>query len=113
MRLLRQMTRLNLILQGVVVGHPNQFSSAVIKVNDQADRYRVGWRILPRPAYQLAEVYLGSGSVLRQSNGATRELQFKGLENGLDQSIIPPVTTNSLPLNVRPRRLCPVRNRML
>lgn len=87
----------NLILQGVVVGHPNQFSSAVIKVNDQADRYQVGENIAPT-SYQLAEVYWDR-VVLRQSNGTTRELQFKGMENGLDQSIIPPVATNSLPMN--------------
>jgi general secretion pathway protein C len=84
----------NLILQGVVVGHPNQFSSAVIKVNDQADRYRVGESIAPT-SYQLAEVHWNR-VVLRQSNGTTRELQFKGIENGLDQSIVPPVAT-SLP----------------
>lgn len=87
----------NLILQGVVVGYPNQFSSAVIKVNDQSDRYRVGENIAPT-SYQLAEVYWDR-VVLRQSNGATRELQFKGMENGLDQSIVPPVATTSLPMN--------------
>ncbi|MFH7765494.1 type II secretion system protein N [Acinetobacter sp. BSP-28] len=86
----------NLILQGVVVGYPNQFSSAVIKVNEQSDRYQVGESIAPT-SYQLAEVYWDR-VVLRQSNGATRELQFKGMENGLDQSIIPPVAT-SLPMN--------------
>lgn len=86
---------LNLILQGVVVGHPNQFSSAVIKVNDQADRYRVGESIAPT-SYQLAEVHWDR-VVLRQSNGTTRELQFKGIENGLDQSIVQPVAT-SLPM---------------
>jgi general secretion pathway protein C len=84
----------NLILQGVVVGHPNQFSSAVIKVNDQADRYRVGESIAPT-SYQLAEVHWDR-VVLRQSNGTTRELQFKGIENGLDQSIVQPAAT-SLP----------------
>ncbi len=84
----------NLILQGVVVGYPSQFSSAVIKVNDQSDRYQVGESIAPT-SYQLAEVYWDR-VVLRQSNGTTRELQFKGIENGLDQSIVPPVATTSL-----------------
>ena len=79
---------INLILQGVVVGYPSQFSSAVIKVNDVADRYRVGESI-DATSYQLAEVYWDR-VVLRQNNGTTRELQFKGIENGLDQSIIPP-----------------------
>lgn len=87
----------NLILQGVVVGYPSQFSSAVIKVNDQSDRYQVGENIAPT-SYQLAEVYWDR-VVLRQSNGTTRELQFKGIENGLDQSIVPPVATTGLATN--------------
>ena len=84
---------INLILQGVVVGYPSQFSSAVIKVNDMADRYRVGENIA-NSAYQLADVYWDR-LVLRQSNGTIRELKFKGIENGLDQTIVPPVTSPS------------------
>lgn len=84
---------INLILQGVVVGYPSQFSSAVIKVNDMADRYRVGENIA-NSAYQLAEVYWDR-IVLHQSNGTIRELKFKGIENGLDQTIVPPVTSPS------------------
>lgn len=84
---------INLILQGVVVGYPSQFSSAVIKVNEMADRYRVGENIA-NSAYQLAEVYWDR-IVLRQSNGTIRELKFKGIENGLDQTIVPPVTSPS------------------
>ena len=84
---------INLILQGVVVGYPSQFSSAVIKVNDMADRYRVGENIA-NSAYQLAEVYWDR-IILRQSNGTIRELKFKGIENGLDQTIVPPVTLPS------------------
>lgn len=84
---------INLMLQGVVVGYPNQFSSAVIKVNDVADRYQVG-ETIATTAYQLAEVYWDR-VVLRQSNGSTRELQFKGIENGLDQSIVPPAQNNA------------------
>lgn len=84
---------INLILQGVVVGYPSQFSSAVIKVNDMADRYRVGENIA-NSAYQLAEVYWDR-IILRQSNGTIRELKFKGIENGLDQTIVPPVTSPS------------------
>ncbi|WP_407306698.1 type II secretion system protein N [Acinetobacter sp.] len=80
---------INLMLQGVVVGYPSQFSSAVIKVNEVADRYRVGESI-DTTSYQLVEVYWDR-VVLRQNNGTIRELQFKGIENGLDQSIIPPV----------------------
>ena len=42
-------------LQGVMIGYPNRFSSAVIKVNDKAVRYRVGDPI-DNSAYQLSEV---------------------------------------------------------
>ncbi|OTG69395.1 general secretion pathway protein [Acinetobacter sp. ANC 4470] len=84
---------INLALQGVMVGYPSQFSSAVIKVNEVADRYRVGENIA-NTSYQLAEVYWDR-AVLRQSNGTTRELKFKGIENGLDQSIVQPVANAS------------------
>ena len=80
---------INLVLQGVVVGFPSQFSSAVIKVNDVVDRYRVGESI-DTTSYQLAEVYWDR-VVLRQNNGSTRELPFKRMENGLDQPIVQPV----------------------
>ena len=79
---------INLTLQGVVVSQPMQFSSAVIKVDEVADRYRVG-EMIGNSAYQLAEVYWDR-VVLRQNNGTTRQLLFKGIENGLDQSIVPP-----------------------
>ena len=82
---------LNLVLQGVVMGSASQFSSAVIKVNDVADRYRVGESI-NTTAYQLAEVYWDR-VILRQNNGSTRELPFKRMENGLDQAIVQPVVT--------------------
>lgn len=82
---------LNLVLQGVVMGSTSQSSSAVIKVNDVADRYRVGESI-NTTAYQLAEVYWDR-VVLRQNNGTTRELPFKRMENGLDQAIVQPVVT--------------------
>ncbi len=84
---------INLALQGVMVGYPSQFSSAVIKVNEVADRYRVGENIA-NTSYQLAEVYWDR-AVLRQNNGTTRELKFKGIENGLDQSIVQPVADAS------------------
>ena len=82
---------LNLVLQGVVMGSTSQSSSAVIKVNDVADRYRVGESI-NTTAYQLAEVYWDR-VILRQNNGTTRELPFKRMENGLDQAIVQPVVT--------------------
>ncbi|WP_454667549.1 type II secretion system protein N [Acinetobacter calcoaceticus] len=70
-------------LQGVIVGYPNRFSSAVIKLDNTADRYRVG-ETIASTSYQLAEVYWDH-VILRQGNGSTRELQFKGLPNGLYQ----------------------------
>jgi len=78
---------LNLQLQGVMVGYPNQFSSAVLKVNEVAERYRVG-DVIEGSGYQLAEVYWDR-VVLRHSSGATREIEFKGIENGLNQPIVP------------------------
>ena len=79
--------QLNMTLQGVVVGQPSQFSSAVIKVNDVAERYRVG-DVIDLSQYQLAEVYWDR-VILRHSSGATREVLFKGIENGLNQPIAP------------------------
>ena len=73
----------NLELQGVIVGYPNRFSSAVIKLDNTADRYRVG-ETIASTSYQLAEVYWDH-VILRQGNGSMRELQFKGLPNGLYQ----------------------------
>ena len=77
----------NLELQGVLLGYPSYLSSAVIKLNDVAERYRVG-ETIGSTSYQLAEVYWDH-VILRQGNGATREVKFKGLENGLYQPIAP------------------------
>jgi len=77
----------NLELQGVLLGQPNYLSSAVIKLNDTAERYRVG-ETVGSTSYQLAEVYWDH-VILRQGNGATREVKFKGLDNGLYQPIAP------------------------
>jgi general secretion pathway protein C len=77
----------NLELQGVLLGQPNYLSSAVIKLNDTAERYRVG-ETIGSTSYQLAEVYWDH-VVLKQGNGATREVKFKGLDKGLYQPIEP------------------------
>ena len=79
--------QLKMVLQGVVVGYPSQFSSAVIKVNETAERYRVG-EAVEGSSYTLAEVYWDK-VFLRSANGAVRELAFKGIENGLNQPIVP------------------------
>ncbi|RKG47381.1 general secretion pathway protein [Acinetobacter cumulans] len=85
--------QLNMSLQGVVQGYPSQFSSAVIKVNEVADRYRVGEMILGSN-YSLSEVYWDR-VILRNNSGAVRELKFKGMENGLDQPIVPEFNPNA------------------
>lgn len=75
------------ILQGVMVASPSANSSAVLKINEQVDRFRVG-EVLGESGYQLAEVYWDR-IVVRQSNGASQEIFFKGLENGLNQPLQP------------------------
>ena len=92
--------QLNMTLQGVVVGQPSQFSSAVIKVNDVAERYRVG-DVIDSSQYQLAEVYWDR-VILRHSSGATREILFKGIENGLNQPIAPLISSGNTPAMVAP-----------
>ncbi|MCM1935670.1 type II secretion system protein N [Acinetobacter radioresistens] len=79
---------LNIELQGVVIGYPSRYSSAVIKVDQIAERYRVG-ETIANSSFQLAEVYWDR-VILRQPNGTSREVQFKGIENGLNQPIVPP-----------------------
>ncbi|MCP5774926.1 hypothetical protein NL389_34420, partial [Klebsiella pneumoniae] len=59
----------NIILQGVVVASPSYNSSAVLKINDQVDRYRVG-EMLANSGFELAEVYWDR-VILRRSTGAT------------------------------------------
>lgn len=81
--------QLNLQLQGVVIGQPSQFSSAVIKANNVAERYRVGENI-EGSAYYLSEVYWDR-VILKNNSGQTRELFFQGIDN-LDQQIVPPAT---------------------
>ena len=84
--------QLNMVLQGVVVGYPSQYSSAVIKVNETAERYRVG-EAVEGSSYTLAQVYWDK-VFLRSANGAMRELAFKGIENGLNQPIAPSGSTS-------------------
>lgn len=76
-------------LQGVMVASPSSRSSAVIKVNEVADRYILG-ETIENSSYRLAEVYWDR-VVLQQPSGATRELLFAGIDN-LNQPIVPPST---------------------
>ncbi|WP_343683075.1 type II secretion system protein N [Acinetobacter baylyi] len=87
----------NFELQGVMLAYPARFSSAVIKGKENADRYRIGDAV-DNSSYQLAEVYWDH-VVLRQSNGATREIRFKGMEKGLYQPIVPPASATTSTTN--------------
>ncbi|MCH7381738.1 MULTISPECIES: type II secretion system protein N [Acinetobacter] len=95
----------NLELQGVLLGQPNYLSSAVIKLNDTAERYRVG-ETVGSTSYQLAEVYWDH-VILKQGNGATREVKFKGLDKGLYQPIAPVLNSAN---NVQPPTVATTQN---
>lgn len=73
----------DLTLQGVMISNPSRLSSAVIKVKEISDRFRVGER-LGDTGYELSEVYWDH-VIIRQHSGAIQKLNFKGLENGLNQ----------------------------
>lgn len=96
---------INLELQGVLLGSPSFLSSAVIKLNDTAERYRVG-ETLASTSYQLVEVYWDH-VVLKQGNGATREVKFKGIDKGLYQPADPVISN---PNNIPPQTPEPVQN---
>lgn len=72
-------TNSNMSLHGVVIGSPSQFSSAVIKANNVAERYRVG-EFIADSNYQLAEVYWDK-VILRSPTGATEILKMATMEN--------------------------------
>ncbi|ALH94559.1 type II secretion system protein N [Acinetobacter equi] len=84
---------LNMTLQGVVVGSNNQLSSAVIKLNEISENYRVG-DVIDGTSYQLAEVYWDR-VILINNAGGRRELKFMGIENGLYQPLIPDGSSQS------------------
>ena len=75
----------NYELQGVVIAYPSQLSSAVIKVDSDIQNYRVG-QVIDNSDYTLSEVYWDH-VILRQANGATKEVRFKGIDNGLYQPL--------------------------
>ena len=88
-------------LQGVVVAYPSRHSSAVIKVNETADRYLVG-QVIDGTSYQLAEVYWDH-IVLSQNGGAKRELKFNRIESlnqPFESTKQPSVTQNGMPTSV-------------
>lgn len=77
---------LNMILQGVVVGNSNQLSSAVIKLGDKAESYRVG-ELVGMTSFRLAEVFWDR-IVLLNDRGGRQEIKFSGIENGLYQPLV-------------------------
>ncbi|MFW1754138.1 type II secretion system protein N [Acinetobacter wanghuae] len=98
----------DLTLQGVMISNPSRLSSAVIKVKEISDRFRVGER-LGDTGYELSEVYWDH-VIIRQPSGAMQKLNFKGLENGLNQpypikdqpSSQPSSTSNQAPQTEQP-----------
>lgn len=96
------MASANIVLQGVVVANPGYKSSAVLKINDQVDRYQVG-EALANSGFSLAEVYWDR-VILRKSSGDTQEIRFNRLENGLNQPIVPETPAAPAVSAVQPER---------
>lgn len=69
--------QLNLQLQGVVVGQPSQFSSAVIKANNVAERYRVGKT--SKAALIICQRCIGIARFSKITVGKPENCFFKGL----------------------------------
>lgn len=68
----------NLSLHGVMVAQPRRLSSAVIKANNVAERYRVGEFVADTP-YRLAEVYWDK-IILRDDQGTSQILAMNAME---------------------------------
>lgn len=87
-------SNLPLKLEGVVVASPRYLSSAVLRVNDKADRYRVGDKIA-ETGLEVADVYWDR-VVIRESSGQTREVKF-GEASTTANIAPPPASTSSNP----------------
>ncbi len=74
----QQLENSNMSLHGVMVAQPRRLSSAVIKANNVAERYRVGDFVADTP-YRLAEVYWDK-VILRDVNGASQILNMGSME---------------------------------
>lgn len=61
-------------LEGVLLANPSYLSSAVIRIDNHADRYRVGEQIA-ESNYTLAEVYWDR-AIVKTTSGQTQELKF-------------------------------------
>nr|WP_087619636.1 type II secretion system protein N [Acinetobacter populi] len=77
---------LPLKLEGVVLASPRYLSSAVLRVNDKADSYRIGDKIA-ETGLELADVYWDR-VIIRESSGQTREIKFG--EASTTANIAPP-----------------------
>lgn len=84
---------LNIQLQGVVLGYPRHLSSAVIKLNEVADRYVIGEKI-EGSAYELSDVYWDH-VILKTASGATREVKFQGIANLYEPTTLNNQTSSS------------------
>lgn len=87
-------SNLPLKLEGVVVASPRYLSSAVLRVNDKADRYRVGDKIA-ETGLEVVDVYWDR-VVIRESSGQTREVKF-GEASTTANIAPPPASTSSNP----------------
>lgn len=86
---------IKLELQGVMISSPSRNSSAVIKVNETADRFVVGQKLDDSP-YHLSEVYWDK-VILKTDSGAVKELKFAGLAT-LNQNLADPKSTANAPV---------------
>lgn len=86
---------IKLELQGVMISSPSRNSSAVIKVNETADRFVVGQKLDDSP-YHLSEVYWDK-VILKTDSGAVKELKFAGLAT-LNQNLADPNSTANAPV---------------
>lgn len=76
-------------LEGIMLASPRYLSSAVIRSNNQADRYRIGTTVTGTQ-YTLAEVYWDH-VIIRDANGQNRALKF-GQET---TTALPPAQSDS------------------
>lgn len=85
--------RIPLKLQGVMLGSTRQYSSAVILVNQLAERYRIGQMISGTP-YQVTDITWNTVYLTHQ-NGTQTKLVFDSMEAGLNQPPAPVLNTNT------------------
>lgn len=85
--------RIPLKLQGVMLSSTRQYSSAVILVNQLAERYRIGQMISGTP-YQVTDITWNTVYLTHQ-NGTQTKLVFDSMEAGLNQPPAAVLNTNT------------------